>query len=186
MALIQNLGDFGVQHDAHAELEFGYFGQTIRVHPDAGELTYVEFMAKAAVLEDTPQNQTEGLVITMEFLHNQIHPDDWDSFYTLAKHNHQKLEDLMLISRAIVEAVAAFPTGQQSGSAPTSSTTATKSKAGSSRPATTRGKSRAIERGPSVDSMTPEETKAAAYEALTGRPDLMHAVELAYEGQLAS
>lgn len=182
MTIVQNIGDFGVEHDEHAQLEFSYFGATIRVHPDAGELTYVEFMAKAASLEDTPENQVEGLVITMDFLHNQIHPSDWAVFYGLAKSRHQTLEDLMVVSKAIVEFVSAFPTGQPSDSQPTPSETVTKSKADSSRRVTQRGKVRAIEQGPSLSA---EETKAAAFKALAGRPDLMQAVERAYEAQLA-
>jgi len=43
--------DLGVVHE-DVEYAFLYFGDEIRVNPEAGELTYIEFMTKAAALEE--------------------------------------------------------------------------------------------------------------------------------------
>jgi hypothetical protein len=164
----RSIGDFGVDHNDFIDLTFGYFGEVIRVHPESGELTYLDFMSKA--MEVNSENETEGVRLTMEFLQRQIHPDDWDMFWQLALKKRQKLNDLMQISKAIVEASAGFPTTQPSDSGPTPPTTAKKSRASSSRQA----KSRAIEQAKPID------TVDSAMGQLTGRPDLQKAI---YEAQ---
>jgi len=166
----RSLGDFGVAHDDYLDLTFGYFGETIRVHPESGELTYLDFMAKAMQVNE--ENETEGVRLTMEFLERQIHPDDWKMFWDLALKRRQKLADLMLISKAIVEATAGFPTTPPPDSTPTPPTTVKKSRAGSSRAA----KTRAIENAKPIDSMSDQ-----AMVQLSGRPDLQKAVYLARE-----
>jgi hypothetical protein len=166
--MAKNLGDFGVAHDDMEELTFGYFGKTIRVNPQSGELVYLDFMAKAMEIDE--ENESEGVKITMDFLKQQIHDEDWSDFWKLAKENRQTLNDLMTLSKVIVEATAAFPTTPSPDSASTLPATNKKSKAVSS----SRGNHRAIE-----SAELPVED--AAYAALEGRPDLQRAVQQASE-----
>jgi len=153
------LGEFGVEHE-DTDITFGYFGNVLRVHPDAGQLTYMDYMVKAMAIDDS--NQTEGVRITMDFLQKQIHPDDWELFWTTAQKKRQTLEELMRLSKVIVEVTSGFPTTQPSDLSPTPVETGKKSKAGSSR----QDKPRAIEQVPLLEQ---------AYEILEGRPDLMAA-----------
>lgn len=175
MTELKHIGDFGVEHDDHVDLSFGYFGNEIRVHPDAGELTYLDFMAKAMAVSE--EDETEGIKITMDFLRKQVHPEDWDTFWDTSLAKRQKLADLMLVSKAIVEETAGFPTTPSSDSPVTPPAIAPKSRAVSSR----RGKQRAIESAKPIDSQSTS-VKDLAMEQLTGRPDLMRAVELASSG----
>lgn len=176
--MARSIGDFGTEHEPIEALDFGYFGERIRVHPDAGELTYLDFMAKAMEVDET--DEAEGVRLTMSFLKQQVHPEDWDLFWAKAMGNRQRLADLMLISRAIVEATAGFPTEPSSDSPDTPSTMPTKSKAASSR----RGKTRAIESAKPIDDWTSDEVATAALAQLGGRPDLQRAVAMA-NGQAA-
>lgn len=173
----RSIGDFGVARESTVELTFGYFDHELRVHPDAGELSYLDFMAQAQALDE--EDEADGIRLTMDFLHDQIHPDDWLVFFDLAKKNRQTLEDLMLLSKAIVEATAGFPTGQPADSSPTPPSTGPKSKAASSGPGRPRAprKPRAITAKVSKSDVN----TAAAMEQLRqeGRPDLMRFVELA-------
>jgi hypothetical protein len=171
----KNIGDFGVEHDDFVELTFGYFGETLRVHPDAGELSYLDFMAKA--MEVNEEDETEGIKVTMDFLKQQIHPLDWDRFWSLALSNRQKLADLMLLSKAVVEATTGFPTTQPSDSVPTPPPTATKSKVVSSRQV----KRRAIGSAKPIDSVSNVDL---AMQQLSGRADLQRAVQLAQGAEL--
>lgn len=183
----QNIGSFGVVHDDYLDLTFTYFGEEMRVNPEAGELSYLDFMARATAVEKRAQDaegdedeaakaDAEGVLITMGFLRDLIHPDDWDQFLGLAKRYRQKLDDLMVLAKSIVEFSSGFPTGQQSDSPDGLPATQQKSKAVSSRPASKRAGTRAIG---AKGATKAEIATARAYELLEGRPDLMAAVELA-------
>jgi hypothetical protein len=169
MAIIKSLGELGVVHD-DVEVTFQYFGETIRVHPLAGELSYVEFMANAASIDE--EDDRQGLPLMMDFLKEQIHPDDFDQFFKLAKLHRQSLQELMGVSRAILENATGFPTGQPSDSPAGRRATPKKSRAGSS----SRGTSRARGGRPAAE---------RAMEMLEGRPDLQMVVVRAQEAALA-
>jgi len=150
------LGELGRSVPA-VELTFGWFGHTLRVNPGAGELEMVDFMRKASKLDigedvENMTNNVEALEVTMGFLERQIHPDDWEVFWDLAKTNRQSTKDLLEVSYAITEKVAAFPTGPPTDSSDGQSTTGMRSSDGSSSLAT------------------------RALDLLPGRPDLQAAV----------
>lgn len=105
--MAKNIGSFGSKREA-VDLEFGYFGSTVRVHPDASDLSYMDFMQKAVDIDET--DEVTGFHAVMDFLKGQIHPDDWDNFWKLARTNRQTTTDLMEVSSGIVQAVARFPT----------------------------------------------------------------------------
>jgi hypothetical protein len=163
-------GDFGTHRDA-VDADFPYFGETIRVHPDASDLHFAELMIVANGIDvgdidmDDPASWTAEQRVavakandaTIHAIQGQIHPDDWDRFFKTAQANRQRTMDLMELSKKITEAVAGFPTGQPSGSAV-------------GRPPTKR-KSRA------------DSSARRALKMLEGRPDLQMAVVKAHEAQ---
>lgn len=153
------LGEMGVAKPM-VELTFGWFGHIIRINPGAGELELTDFLEFAATIDmpEDPNDVDSGeAVATMaavkDFLRRQIHPDDWALWWDLAKTHRQTLEDLMKVSVALLEKVAAFPTGPLSASPDGQRHTPPKSKADSPSPVTAR-----------------------ALELLKGRPDLQTAV----------
>ena len=175
MADARYIGSFG-DDNLDVDLTFGWFSESIRVHPLAGELTYMDFMARASEVDE--EDQAEGVKLTMEFLRGQVHPDDWDLFWRIAREKRQTLEQLMRVSKSIVEAVSGFPTGQPSDSSVGQPPIQPKSKVGSSRQVSSR--KRAIEAGPSPDDVT---DKAMSH--LVGRPDLQLVVAKAAASQVA-
>jgi len=160
--------DLGVEYDEN-EYVFPFFGKEIRVHPLAGELSYLKFMEAASKIDE--DNESEGLPLVMGFLRQQIHPDDFDEFYDIATRKRQKMQDLMNVSNKVLEAMTDFPTGQPSDSQPTPQKTGPRSKAASSRAGTSRAR------------RTGAAKSAAALTLLKGRPDLQQAVALAQEAQ---
>jgi len=174
-----HLGSFGTRRDA-VDADFDYFGETIRVHPDASDLHHAELMIIAAGIElgddydgDDPDGWTaEQRALTQKAndaavhaLQGQVHPDDWDRFFKTAKANRQQLLDLIELSKQVSGLVAGFPTGQLSDSSAGQPNTKPKSKAGSSR--------RAVR------------TARRTLELLDGRPDLQMAAVHAYEAKTA-
>lgn len=150
-----SLGNFGTARPP-LDLDFGWFGATIRVNPRASDLGLTEFMATAEgiVLPDLDideanptAEQLQQMTAAMnamaavtkalqKFMREQIHPDDWDEFWRLAKGNGQQNTDLMALSKALAAEIAqhatGFPTGPSSDSSPTPPTTSPKSSGGSS------------------------------------------------------
>jgi len=165
---IKSLGTFG-KDKGHIDLTFGWFGHTIRVNPGAGELELMEFLMAADQIE-VPDDKTElakslpAMRMVFSFLERQIHPDDWQLFFDLAKTNRQDTNDLMEVAMSIVTEVAGFPTTPPSDSPGGPPSTPQNSAAGSS-------------------SAGPE---SAALSLLSGRPDLQAAVMRAAEARAAA
>jgi len=152
------IGELGREHDAGVVLKFGYFGSRLRVHPDACELDYLDYLGAAAKIDDSEER--EGFDLTMDFLRKQIHPDDFDEFWALSRKNKQGLQDIMQTSQTILEATSGFPSEQPPDSSPPSPTPTTR-------------------RTPSKKSKVALSSTAAAFTHLEGRPDLKQAVALA-------
>lgn len=162
-----SLGSFGTEREP-LDLDFNWFGETIRVNPDASDLDFMEFMQNAENielpddLEGLTASQQAAVMNTMTavttamnaFVRGQIHPQDWERFWRTAKAHRQQNSDLMQLSRDITAAVARFPTGRSSGSGTTPSTTSPKSSAAASSTARR------------------ERVTGHALELLKGRPDL--------------
>ncbi|GLW32276.1 hypothetical protein [Actinoplanes regularis] len=112
-----SLGSFGRKYD-RVELDFEFFGATIRANPEASQAALIEFMAGATNV--SADDEIRSAVFIMDFLRQVIHPDDFGLFWKLAKAERQDpMRDLMPIGQAIVEAVSGgFPTGQSSDSSP--------------------------------------------------------------------
>lgn len=175
MARVHLTGQFGTVRE-QVDADFPYFGQTIRLNPDASDLYQVKLMEMLQTVDlgnidfDDPTTWTreqakaiqDANSSVLEAMKGQIHPDDWDLFLKTANANRQQTMDLMALSQDLTAAVAGFPTGRSGGSSAGRSSTGRKSKAGSSSPATGR-----------------------ALTLLKGRPDLQRAVMLAEEARQA-
>ena len=175
-----SIGSLGVKRDP-VDLEFDYFGEVIRVHPDATDLDVADLMAAVGDADlDDEEGAKEVMGELSRFLLGSIHPDDRQRFWELSKANRQQVKDIVDVARAITEAVAAqasgFPTGQPSDSASTSSSTSKKSRGGTS------SQARAERRRASAETARQRRVTEDAMEALSGRPDL----KLALARQVAS
>lgn len=138
----RSIGDLGVRR-APVDLEFGYFGATIRVHPAASDTVELEFLdagrdidiealqnhdldtlddeQRFAVVSATVRAVRAGYLLVKGSLQQVIHPDDWQTYWRLARENGQRIADLMTdlkrITAAVVEADTGFPTLPPSASA---------------------------------------------------------------------
>jgi len=174
-----HLGSFGTRRDP-VDADFDYFGETIRVHPDASDLDHAELMIVAASIDVgdmdlydpkswTPEQRAAAQKANdaaLNALRGGIHPEDWERFFKTAKKNRQKLTDLMSLSEAISEAATGFPTGQPSDSSPGRPDTTPKSRDTSSSRRAVKAARRALKE-------------------LDGRPDLQMAPVHAYEAKVA-
>lgn len=168
----RHLGELGTPRAA-VDMDFPYFGEIIRVHPEASDLAAAELMLKAQDIDlrgdvdindastwdaETTKVMVEAENLAMSMIRQQIHPDDWDRFWKTARANRQNTVDLMNVTKTIAAEVAKFPTGPLSVSSGGRRNTSKKSKGGSSsRPAGYGSATRALR-------------------LLDGRPDLKMAV----------
>lgn len=176
-----SLGSLGTQRDA-VDLDFDYFGETIRVHPDATDLDVADLMASVGELDiEDEEGAKEAMVGLGQFLVGKIHPEDRERFWKAAKANRQQIKDLLDVAKAITEAVAevasGFPTGQPSDSPPTTASASKKSKGGTSSAA------RAERRRASADTSRQRRVTEQAMDLLDGRPDLKLALHRQVDGQ---
>lgn len=130
----RSIGDLGVRR-APVDLEFRYFGATIRVHPAASDTVELEFLdvgrdidldalqdkdlsdlddeGKFAAIAAMGQAVRAGYLLIKGSLQQVIHPDDWPLYWSLAKSNGQRIADLMAdlkrITTSVVEADTGFP-----------------------------------------------------------------------------
>lgn len=134
--MARSIGDLGVRR-APVDLEFGYFGTTIRVHPAASDTVELEFLdvgrdidldaLRGKSLDDLESDEEKlatlsamgrairgGYLLVKDSLRMVIHPDDWQTYWDLARENGQRIVDLMTdlkrITAAVVEADTGFPT----------------------------------------------------------------------------
>lgn len=188
-----SIGSLGRRKPA-VDLDFDYFGETIRVNPVASNLVEIDFLrtASGVDLDDidlsaglteesfagfSPQVQAKvtkaassSVDIAVASVKRLIHPDDWDRFWTTAIANGQDLEDLLeaqqAITAAVAEAAAGFPTGPSSDSP--------------DGPASTPPRSAAVSPSPVAGSASDR-----ALVLLRGRPDLQEFVVMNEEAEKA-
>jgi hypothetical protein len=158
----RNIGTLGQAREP-LDLEFSYFGATIRVHPHATDAVELEFLEAGRDLDlselegvdlaqvdalDPEQHariaRTFGQAVAvgaralMDALRQLVHPDDWAAYWRLGMENGQqtrdRMADIKAITSAVVEATTDFPSGRPSGSPRGRATTPPGSTAGSSSP----------------------------------------------------
>jgi hypothetical protein len=111
---------------APVDMDFPWFGVTIRVAPNAGNPLLLMDFARRAEKIDT-LDDVSSMLIVLEFLQGLIHTDDLDEFMRVAVANNQQTLDLLEVAKVIVVAVARFPTGRPSDSPDGPPNTTTKS-----------------------------------------------------------
>jgi len=140
----RNIGTLGRQRDP-LDLEFTYFGSTIRVHPQATDAVELEFLQAGRELDMSalegvdltrvdaldPEQQVKlatamGQAVAATYrvlegaLRQLIHPDDWARYWRLGMQHGQQIRDRMAdvkaITAAVVEATTDFPTGPRAAS----------------------------------------------------------------------
>lgn len=110
------IGDFTPKLDeqtAAEEMTFGYFGATVRVSYDFGELVFTDWVEEFGSLGENDPKATQG---TKALMRQVVHPDDFDMFWALAKAHKQNSEDLARVFQGVLEAFAERPTRQPSDS----------------------------------------------------------------------
>lgn len=134
----KNIGSLGRKREP-LDLEFDYFGTTVRMHPYATDAVEVEFIeaamdvdldelvnmdlakfdampaeAQVKALHDLTAAQRKGFLAMMRSLRYLIHPDDFDAYWKIGNDNGQQVRDRMLdikaLTEAVIEATTDFPT----------------------------------------------------------------------------
>lgn len=120
------IGDLGVDrsHEELEPLDFGYFGETIRVAPTYTDAEILDFIDGATRVDLA---DPRSLLFVKDAMRRAIHPKDFDLFWRTASENRQTVEDRMTILKAITEAVGNRPTQRSSDSSAGPSTTPAKS-----------------------------------------------------------
>lgn len=102
---------------SHADDEpntFVYFGTELRTNPGLTDADLLDFMADHAELKD---DDPAAAGILKSFMREVIHPDDFDTFWALARQHRQSTEERVKIMYALIEAaVPGTPTVQSSDS----------------------------------------------------------------------
>lgn len=119
------IGSFGVEAE-HEENTFDWLGQEMRVNPELGELTYVDFFEEFG---DLDENDPRAITAIKSLLRQVVHADDFDAFWALGKARRQGVASLMDVAQKIVEAISGVPTGRSSDSSTGPSGTAPSSTA---------------------------------------------------------
>jgi hypothetical protein len=144
-------------------MDFGWFGERIRVAEGAGDVPLIAFLTEAQTI-DVGDEVGVNLAVH-RFLQKQVHPEDWGRFLELAEQNRQNYADLLQVAKDIVAAVARFPTGRPGDSSAGPSNTG-----GSSVPDSSSVRSLAVAR--------------AAMAQLPNRPDLKRIILNAQQARL--
>jgi len=167
-------GQFGTERP-EIRMAFPYFGEVIRVHPNASDVEWMSFIDSMRGVSAEDIDGAEAMSATLDYIRGQIHPDDWGLFTKTATANRQNSMDLMAVAQHVLEAVAGFPTGQPSDSQPGQQLTGHLLKGGSQRPARTRR---------SKEELRAEATKRALLKAEdAGRADIALVLLENYEHQ---
>lgn len=140
----RSIGSLGRQRDP-LDLEFDYFGSTLRVHPHATDGVELEFLEAGRDIDTsafdgvdlaqvdslTPADQAKlvramgqataaAYSTVLNALRRLIHPDDWDTYWRLGMEHGQQIRDRMadikVITTAVVEETTDFPTGRPAAS----------------------------------------------------------------------
>lgn len=117
---MSHLGDLGVARP-EVDISFGFFGTTIRVHPDLSDLSLLEVFT---ALEGGGTGAVAALTGMIDVL---IHPEDVVEFRRLVKEHRQSSEDVAHLAMKVIEAITDRPTQRPADSSGGPSTTATRS-----------------------------------------------------------
>jgi hypothetical protein len=135
-----SLGSFGTVHPIVEQVDpdtFEWFGSTIRVTADVNEVELIDFMDTTRGIES---KGLAALAAVKDGMRMLIHPDDFDTFWRLARQNRQQTDDLTELFMILIYGETDRPTQQPSDSSvgrlptPESSPEGSSSPVSSSRP----------------------------------------------------
>lgn len=162
------LGDFTPETAAEAEdLSFGWFGATIRIGPEFGDIVFADWAEEFTNLDEDDARAGYANKVLWQRL---IHADDFAEFWALARQHRQTATHLARLFKRLEEALTEAETGrptQQPGDSSPGPKTAPTNSTGTSF-------------GPGSAVSAAAERAAARLEA-QGRPDLALVVERAQE-----
>jgi hypothetical protein len=103
-----SLGSFGVEPATVEVVTFEYFGHTIRVAPDFGEVAFIDWMEEwGQIDEKDPRSAIGGKAL----MRAAVHAEDFAEFWALARANRQGVEQLLELVGVLVKAATDRPTG---------------------------------------------------------------------------
>lgn len=106
--------DVGAKSHADDEvITFDYFGTELRANPALTDADLLDFMETNGDLEE---NDPKAAAITKSFIREAIHPDDFDTFWSLAKQHRQSTAERVEAVYKLIEAAVGTPTEQSSDS----------------------------------------------------------------------
>jgi len=113
-----SLGSFGTLHEVPTDQQdeaqtFDYFGTEIKLEQDFNQVELVDLMESARTIDE---NDPTAMVIVKDTLRVLIDPDDFTTFWDLARRKRQTLEDLARLMQMLMEAQTDRPTQQPSDS----------------------------------------------------------------------
>lgn len=150
-----NLGDLSGQvYDITTIIQFGWYGESIRVHPDLTTLALID-------IQDEFADQPASGVVVKKMFRATIHPDDFDKFWSAAKKAHADTDDLLRVQQTIVEAIGKRPTLPSSDSSGGPKSTIT---------------SFVVEPESTVSPLTSMDMRVAEREDLRNRPDMLRII----------
>ncbi len=135
-----DLGDITGEARQPVTAAFAYFeGTRIRVHPELTELDVVDLLEAA---DKVSVNDPKAMVMVKDYARSHIHPDDFETFWRLARKYGQDTTKLMVTCWKILDGITGNPTGGQSGSSDGRPETKTSSPSLPSAPVTDLGEHR--------------------------------------------
>jgi hypothetical protein len=100
--MAMSLGSFGVENDEVVLDDpdtFDWFGETIRVTPEVNEVELIDFMDSARNIE---AQGFAGLAALKDAFVMMLHPDDFDTFWRLAKEKRQTSAQLAEVFKVLL------------------------------------------------------------------------------------
>lgn len=109
------LGDFTPEgtEGPQEDVSFGWFGATIRISYDFGELVFTDWVEEFGGLAAT---DPKSIASVKTLMRRSLHPDDFEEFWRLAVAHRQTSEQLAELFNSILQVMAERPTVRLSGS----------------------------------------------------------------------
>jgi hypothetical protein len=115
---IANFGDDSVAIDRVDT--FGWYGNDIRTNPNFSPLDVLDLAEEMQESAQGEQNSVQSAMLQATMMKRQlrmiVHPDDFDTFWRIAKEKRITPETLMQVMESVIQYITARPTVPQSDS----------------------------------------------------------------------
>lgn len=139
--MARDLGELGGAPRVIEDITFQWYGEPIRVNPELGEDSYMDFLNRATEInmpgdidDITPEDAAkvkDALPMLNDWVAACIHPADMDAFERICKREKKGLKSKMELSMKLLEEVTEVPTEEPATSSRGQRRTAKKSVDGS-------------------------------------------------------